>query len=190
MNKIFSFLMMLLITSVASADLLKVSKQGKILELDKTKWACVLDEDSALYWEVKSDKEGVQYAHNTYTWFDGETGDEDGEYSRHCYWGMGCNTQHYVEEINSESLCSFNDWRIPSVEELKTLVNYYSDADALIDVAFFPNTQANTYWTSTTVENNEFVAYEVPFVYGGSIARDKYFDTYIRLVRSSAEQAD
>ena len=40
------------------------------------------------------------------------------------------------------------------------------------------------------MENNEFVAYEVAFVYGGSVARDKYFDTYIRLVRTNAEQVD
>jgi len=190
MKKLFSFALMLLIGGAASADLLKISKKGMTLELDKTKWACVLDEDSKLYWEVKSAKEGLQYAHNTYTWFDGESGDEDGEYSRHCYWAQGCNTLAYVEAINEESLCSFTDWRLPSVNELKTLVDYYGDADALIDVAFFPNTQANTYWTSTTVENNEFVAYEVPFSYGGSVARDKYFDTYIRLVRSSAEQVD
>ena len=190
MDKILSFLLILLISGVASADLLKISKTGKTLESAKTKWTCVLDDDSNLYWEVKSAKEGLQYAQNTYTWFDGETGDEDGEYSRHCYWGEGCNTKHYVEEINSESLCSFTDWRLPTFDELKTLIDYYGDVDALIDVVFFPNTQADTYWTSTTVENNEFVAYEVPFVYGGSVARDKYFDTYIRLVRSSAEQVD
>lgn len=187
MNKIFSFLLMLLIASVTSADLLKISKTGKALEFAKVKWACVLDEDSNLYWEVKSAKEGLQYAQNTYTWFDGESGEENGEYSRHCYWAQGCNTSAYVEKVNEESLCSFTDWRLPTVDELKTLVDYYGDADALIDVVFFPNTQADTYWTSTTVENNEFVAYEVPFSYGGSVARDKYFDTYIRLVRSSAE---
>ena len=190
MNKALSLLMMLMVASTTSADLAKISKKGQTLSNDKTKWACVYDQDTALYWEVKSDKEGLQYTNNTYTWFDGETGDEDGEYSRHCHWGKGCNTKHYVEEINNESLCSFSDWRLPSVAELKTLVNYYGDADALIDVAFFPNTKTSSYWTSTTLENNEFVAYEVPFTYGGSIARDKYFDTYIRLVRSSAEQTD
>lgn len=181
---------MLLIAGAASADFLKVSKKGITLESEEAKWACVLDENSNLYWEVKSAKEGLQYAQNTYTWFDGESGEEDGEYSRHCHWAQGCNTLAYVEVINEESLCSFTDWRLPAIEELKSLVDYYGDADALIDVAFFPNTQADTYWTSTTLENNEFVAYEVPFSYGGTVARDKYFDTYIRLVRSGAEQID
>jgi hypothetical protein len=190
MNKLISFSLMLLIGSVVSADLLKISKKGKILEFDKAKWACVLDEDSNLFWEVKSTKEGLQYAKNTYTWFDGESGEEDGEYSRHCYWAKGCNTSAYIEKINEASLCSFTDWRLPTNDELKTLIDYYGDVDALINVVFFPNTQADTYWSSTTVENNEFVAYEVAFAYGGSVARDKYFDTYIRLVRTNAEQVD
>ena len=96
----------------------------------------------------------------------------------------------YVKKINEKSLCSFTDWRLPTLNELKTLVNYYGDADTLINAAFFPNTQADSYWTSTAVANIKLVVHEVPFVYGGSVARDKYFDTYIRLVRSGAEQVD
>jgi len=190
MLKLFSFSLVLLISSMASADLLKISKKGEIVEFEETEWACVLDKDLNLYWEVKTAKEGLQYTQNTYTWFDGESGVEFGEYSHHCSWSRGCNTLAYANKMNEKSLCSFTDWRLPTFIELKTLVNYYGDVDTLIEMSFFPNTQADSYWTSTAVENSELIVYEVPFVYGGSVARDKYFDTYIRLVRSGAKQVD
>jgi hypothetical protein len=42
-----------------------------------------------------------------------------------------------------------------------------------------------TYWTSMTAKDNPSLAYEIPFFFGGSIVREKYIDTYIRLVRSA-----
>ena len=187
MPKFYSFLSILLISSVASADLIKVSKEGETLASSEAQWSCVLDDKTNLYWEVKSAEKGLQYSNNTYTWFDGESGEEYGEYSHHCSWGFRCNTLTYAKFINEESLCSFSDWRLPTNEELKTLIDYYGDADVMIDLVFFPNTQPASYWTSTAVENSGSIVYEVPFVYGGTVARDKYFDTYVRLVRSGAE---
>ena len=59
------------------------------------------------------------------------------------------------------------------------------ESDTLIDSNFFPNTQTNSYWTSTVVKGSSKLAYEIPFFYGGSMARDKTIDTFIRLVRSA-----
>ena len=87
--------------------------------------------------------------------------------------------------INKQQFCSFNDWRLPTRNELETLLNYYGESDILIDLRFFPNTQNTTYWTSVSLENNPSLAYEVPFFFGGSIVRDKSIDTHIRLVRSA-----
>jgi len=55
----------------------------------------------------------------------------------------------------------------------------------LINANFFPNTQMDTYWTSTTVSDVPSLAYEIPFFFGGSFARDKTIDTFVRLVRSA-----
>jgi hypothetical protein len=41
------------------------------------------------------------------------------------------------------------------------------------------------YWTSVSVNSNPKMAYETPFFYGGSMARDKTIDTFVRLVRSA-----
>ena len=58
-------------------------------------------------------------------------------------------------------------------------------SDTLINTDFFPNTQMNTYWTSVSVTNSPKLAFEVPFFYGGSKAREKTIDTFVRLVRSA-----
>ena len=97
----------------------------------------------------------------------------------------GCNTLSYIEDINEAKLCSYSDWRLPTRDELKSIVNYYVDGDILIDSIFFPNTQMDTYWTSATAKDNPSLAYEIPFFFGGSIVRDKTIATYIRLVRNA-----
>jgi hypothetical protein len=143
-----------------------------------------LDQKTSLIWEVKGEAEGVQYTMNTYTWFDGDTGRKNNMYSKNCYWGEGCNTQSFVDDINEAQLCTYTNWRLPTRDELKTIINYYGD-DILIDLDFFPNAQKETYWTSMTAKDNPALAYEIPFFYGGSIVREKSLDTYIRLVRSA-----
>ena len=184
MNKVI-FLISFLVSSFVYADLVKLSDEGIELNNDDTEWSCVLDEDSSLTWEVKNDNEGIQYKMSTYTWFDGKTGEENGKYSRNCFWGKDCNTKAYVDAINKQQLCSFNDWRLPSRDELETIVDYYGESDILVDLRFFPNTQNTTFWTSVSLPNNPSLAYEVPFFFGGSIVRDKSIDTHTRLVRSA-----
>ena len=173
------------VNAVYNVDFLKMSNDAEILELESSEWSCVLDNKSSLVWEVKSENEGIQYALNTYTWFDGVSGKNNGIYSKNCYWGKNCNTQSYIEDINKAELCTYSDWRLPTTNELITIVNYYGDSDILIDLDFFPNTQMGAYWTSMSA--NSSLAYEIPFFYGGFIAklREKSLHTYIRLVRSA-----
>ena len=71
MIKTFLLPLMLLLSIAANADLYKMSGSGETLPLETESWSCVLDDKTSLVWEVKSDKKGVQYALNTYTWFDG-----------------------------------------------------------------------------------------------------------------------
>ena len=168
-----------------NADFLKMSNDAEILELESSEWSCVLDNKSSLVWEVKSENEGIQYALNTYTWFDGVSGRENGTFSKNCYWGKSCNTQSYIEDINKAELCTYSDWRLPTRDELKSIVDYYGDSDILIDSLLFPNTQMDTYWTSMSAKDNPSLAYEIPFFFGGSVVRDKTIDTFVRLVRSA-----
>ena len=185
MNKALILSLFMSISNIVIADFVKLSNEGEVLDFENSNWSCVLDQKTSLVWEVKGETEGLQYTKNTYTWFDGETGRGGGMYSKNCFWGEGCNTKSYINDINEVQLCTYTDWRLPTRDELKTIINYYSDKDILIDLVFFPNTQKDTYWTSMTAKDNPSLAYEIPFFYGGSIIREKSIDTYIRLVRSA-----
>ena len=185
MKNVLLFSLFMSISLSINADFLKMSNDAEILELESSEWSCVLDNKSSLVWEVKSESEGIQYALNTYTWFDGVSGRENGTFSKNCYWGKGCNTKTYIEDINEAELCTYSDWRLPTRDELKSIVDYYGDSDILIDSLLFPNTQMDTYWTSMSAKDNPSLAYEIPFFFGGSVVRDKTIDTFVRLVRSA-----
>ena len=185
MKKALILSLFISISNIVIADFVKLSNEGEVLDFENSNWSCVLDQKTSLVWEVKGETEGLQYTMNTYTWFDGDTGRKNNMYSKNCYWGEGCNAQSYIDDINEAQLCTYNNWRLPTRNELKTIINYYADDDILIDLDFFPNTQMGTYWTSMTAKDNPSLAYEIPFFFGGSIVREKYIDTYIRLVRSA-----
>ena len=138
-------------------------------------WACVLDQNNALLWEIKASDEGLQYSQNTYTWFDGESGRENGAFSKNCYWGKSCNTLSYMKILMRLNFAPIQIGVLPTRDELKSIVNYYVDDDVLIDSIFFPNTQMDTYWTSATAKDNPSLAYEIPFFFGG------YYSFVIRL---------
>ncbi len=159
MNKALILSLFVTISNIAIADFVKLSSEGKVLDFETSNWSCVLDQKTSLVWEVKSETEGLQYSMNTYTWFDGDTGRKNNMYSKNCYWGEGCNTLSFIDDINEAQLCTYNNWRLPTRNELKTIINYYGDDDILIDLDFFPNTQMGTYWTSMTAKDNPSLAY-------------------------------
>ena len=181
MNKITLLFITLCFSAVTNAKLVKVSNEGILLVDNAQQWSCVVDDKSQLMWEVKINIKGLQNTQNTYTWFDGHSGVQNGEYSHNCYWGKGCNTQAFIEELNSSNLCQSSNWRLPNEAELTTLL-VYNDDNPLINLYYFPNTQSKPYWTSTNRDHNNNVAVDVPFFYGGTNGSDKLFDSYIRAV--------
>ena len=112
--------LMLLLSVTVKADLNKMSDSGETIAPDSEVWSCVLDDKTSLIWEVKSEKKGVQYALNTYTWFDGESGRDNGTFSKNCYWGKNCNTQSFIKDINKAELCGYSNWRLPTRDELNS----------------------------------------------------------------------
>ena len=85
------------------ADFLKMSNDAEILELESSEWSCVLDNKSSLVWEVKSENEGLQYALNTYTWFDVfEEYDNKVRYTEYREWASGNLYQSDLDDYKAD----------------------------------------------------------------------------------------
>ncbi len=59
------------------------------------------------------------------------------------------NSVGFQNAVNAQGLCGFNDWRLPTDVELRSIVKL--GTIPTIDEAFFPNTQPNVYWSTTPV---------------------------------------
>jgi len=132
-----------------------------------TPWSCVKDNVTGLMWEVKTTA-GLQKNTNKYTWYN-STGVNDGgnagtpAVTPACNTGGACDTEKYVAAVNAMGLCGFTDWRMPTVNELFSIIDStQASGNATIDMAYFPNTPSisnlplppwsipSFYWTATT----------------------------------------
>jgi hypothetical protein len=146
---------------------------------------CVLDTATGLVWEVKTDDKGPGDKRWTYTWYDVRKRDEgfpvgypDGG---NCAQKGSCDTAGYVVATNKRRLCGFNDWRLPTDEELAGLLR--PELPKKIDERFFPNSLADYYWSSTYVALEVGGAMFMSFEYGMSLAGNSAAAASVRLVR-------
>lgn len=77
-----------------------------------------------------------------------------------------------------------DDWRLPSLEELKGLV-LPSHSSPAIDTTVFPNTGKNVYWTSTTDGARVDDLWQIDFTKGKTYCQEIMASAYIRLVRDA-----
>jgi hypothetical protein len=159
-----------------------------------TPWACVQDNVTGLIWEVKTDDGGLHDKDDRYTWYNtnaatnGGAAGVDGAANNTCSgWSSGdaatyCNTQAYMNRVNAVGLCGANDWRMPTVKELESLVNFYSSP--VIDTGYFPNTMSNWYWSGSPSAFLSNSAWNVYFTFGGySDFDNRGYNVAVRLVR-------
>ena len=81
------------------------------------------------------------------------------------------------------------DWRVPTVQELRTLVEPSS-----IDVKLpadhpFANVEPSIYWSSTERKENGAYASFVNFSSGGSATLEKYMPSFVWCVRGSMKES-
>lgn len=104
-----------------------------------------------------------------------------------------CNTQAFIERMNAANYCGASDWRLPSVDELTSIIDYgeasktaFSSRVAL-DQAFFNNTINRNYWTRTNDARLPASAWSINFAYGALDIEAKSAPWHVRLVRDNKE---
>ena len=133
---------------------------------------------------------GLRSNAHTYTWYSTDTTRNGGTAGTAnggtCSGGSGCDTEKFVADVNAAALCGYSDWRMPTANELHSLVDYSlsGTGPATIDATYFPNTQANWYWRGDNDVAVRGYAWGVNFKSGYTINVDKANKYYIRLVRS------
>lgn len=126
-------------------DFTKLDASGAALPASATDWACVRDNHTKLVWENKASDGALRDHRHRYTWYS-TAADANGGYagslgSNTCGGTLGaaCNTQAYVAALNAAQLCGGSGWRLPKLEELRSIANF-GRVNPSIDVAWFSNT--------------------------------------------------
>lgn len=157
-----------------------------------TKEECVLDKNTGLLWEGKvNDVLNFRHYGIIYTYYTSTTIQQK-EFCTTVNSLYTCvkstptqvdidstsNATTYVNKINEIGLCGKRDWRIPSWQELHSLVHYgKSRRDSTststdiprIDTTWFPNTKAANYISSSPQASSDRSTWQVDFgVDGGA----------------------
>lgn len=159
----------------------KLDENGNDLPDEATEWVMVRDNVTGLIWEMKDSKDDTPNydnphdADNTYTWYDGITGIP----------GDGTDTLDFITALNDANFGGHNDWRLPTIKELSTIVDSSIPYPGpTINTDYFPNTVSDYYWSSTTIAGYPYSAWVVGFYLGDVYYGGKSANFYVRAVRS------
>jgi hypothetical protein len=98
-----------------------------------------------------------------------------------------------IADLNAANFAGHNDWRLPNINELKTLVDYGKVGPAVDNVFRTGNdgtgdswTKTSDYWSSTTSPEDPTGAWHVYFYRGSVDWFPKYAGYYVRAVRGGS----
>ena len=154
---------------------------------------CTLDTFTGLMWEVKSDEPGMHDWRNTYSWFDPDSSNDELDYrgtsSGGTCVGSNCDTSDFVRAVNDAGHCGFDDWRVPSRDELQSITDLRkAESPPTINIEYFPFTQSDEYWSSNDYSFQFDAAWTWNFRFGHDRVDWKKSPKSLRLVRGEAEQ--
>lgn len=184
--------------ALAAANFSKISNAGAVVPAGTAlgpragDWACTRDNRTGLVWELKVDDQGhLRHMAHRYTW-SGRIVPQDaavpGAPGR-CTGDGPCDSARFVAAVNAAGLCGAYDWRLPTVKELESIVDFGRSGPA-IDAQFFPHTPDSYFWSSTPSAGDAGIAWYVSFNHGSASQGFRDFGLHVRLVRGGRAAAD
>ena len=145
---------------------------------------CVKDNITGLIWEGKT-ASGSRLGTSVYTNYDSTSRAQKsgGGIPTQAEIDASNNSIGYRTSVNASVLCGYNDWRMPTKEELEGILA--SSGSPRIDITWFPNTQASWYWSSSPFVGYSDSAWVVDFYDGYVYNGNRYYGYAVRLVRAS-----
>lgn len=107
---------------------------------------------------------------------------ETGLVWQHATAGKIMTGERAINYCKGLSLGGHDDWRLPNINELQSIVDYTRHNPA-INITAFPDTLSSPYWSSTTVAHDTCLAWCVGFNYGNVVYGNKSLSYYVRAMR-------
>ena len=148
----------------------------------------IQDNVTGLLWEGKTTDGGLHDVNSTFSWLNsaGATnGGAAGTVAGGACTGVvpgGCDTEKFVAAVNAEKLYGFSDWRLPTVQELSSLVSSGASSAPTVDAAIV-NQFAGEYWSASPKAGDNTGAWVVDFNSGALASTAKSSAKRVRLVR-------
>jgi hypothetical protein len=159
----------------------KLDGSGNALSSSATSWVMVKDNVTGLIWENKTFDGTIHDQKKTFTWYDSNPATNGGYAGTP---GNGTDTEDFIGALNSAHFGGYSDWRLPTITELGSIVNYdIPSPGPTINAAYFTNTVSSSYWSSTTYMISTNEARGVAFAYGDDGGGYKSNSHYVRAVR-------
>ncbi len=97
--------------------------------------------------------------------------------------GSAMDWEAAISYCESLPLGGHSDWRLPNINELKSIVDKSKYHPPIVDGFVHTDTRMEGYWSSTTPEDSKYDAYFIGFHYGFISRHNKDSNKYIRCVR-------
>lgn len=159
----------------------KLDSDGNTLPDSAASWAMIKDNVTGLIWENKTDDGTIHDKDNTYTWYDSNASSNGGNAG---FPGSGTDTEDFIKDLNDANFGGHADWRLPTIKELSYLVNNsIPHPGPTIDATYFSDTRSSFFWSSSTLNEDNYSAWGMSFDYGYDDNNGKNVRACLRAVR-------